>query len=109
MPLPIIVPIAAAAAAGTVGFLIGRELASSDVFLSDLEDEQPECGGEGEAEAPGMTEAEALKVLELEAGATPDEIREAHHRLIQRFHPDRGGSSYLAGLIDRAKEVLLGG
>ena len=29
MPLPIIIPIAAAAAAGTVGFLIGREMAST--------------------------------------------------------------------------------
>ena len=75
----------------------------------DPEDEQPECGGEGEAEAPGMTDTEAFRVLELEAGATPDEIREAHHRLIQRLDSDRGGSSYLAGLIDRAKAVLLGG
>ena len=110
MPIPFIVPIAAAAAAGTVGFLIGREMASPswpDVSLADLEDERPECGGEDAAASPGMTEAEALRVLDLEASATPDEIREAHRRLIQRFDPDRGGSSYLAGLIDRAKAVLL--
>ena len=112
MPLPIIIPIAAAAAAGTVGFLIGREMASEDdyddIFVPGPEDEQAECGEESEAGPVGMTAAEALKVLELEAGATPDEIREAHHRLNQCLHPEQGGSSYLAGLTDRAKDVLLG-
>ena len=109
MPLPIIIPVAAAAAAGTVGFLIGREMASSDVFLPDLEDERPECGGEGNAAPPGMTEAEALRVLELEAGAAPDEIRGAHDRLTQHLRSDRGGSGYLVELVARAKAVLLDG
>ncbi len=114
MPVPIIVPVVAALGAGAIGFLVGREMASTseddyeDIFTPDPDDEQAGPGEESEAEPFGMTEAEALKVLELEAGATPDEIREAHHRLIQRFHPDCGGSSYLAGLINRAKDVLLG-
>ena len=55
-----------------------------------------------------MTEAEALEVLQLTAGATPDAIEEAHGRLMQRLDPEQGGSSCLAELVNRAKAVLLG-
>ena len=55
-----------------------------------------------------MTHAEALRVLDLEADATPDQIREAYCRLITRLHPDHGGSSYLAAQLNCAKDVLLG-
>src|SRR5476649_995129 len=56
----------------------------------------------------GMGRAEALAVLGLAEGATADEIRAAHRRLIQRVHPDVGGSADLAARINRAKDVLLG-
>ncbi|VBB68654.1 FIG033376: Heat shock protein DnaJ-like [invertebrate metagenome] len=55
-----------------------------------------------------MTHAEALRVLDLESDATPDQIREAYCRLITRLHPDHGGSSYLAAQLNCAKDVLLG-
>src|SRR5262245_36232781 len=55
-----------------------------------------------------MTRQEALSVLGLVEGASPDEIRAAHRRLIQRVHPDVGGSADLAARINRAKDVLLG-
>jgi hypothetical protein len=56
-----------------------------------------------------MTRDEALAVLGLAEGASADEIRAAHRRLIQRMHPDVGGSADLAARINRAKDVLLGG
>ena len=56
-----------------------------------------------------MTREEALAVLGLAEGASADEIRAAHRRLIQRMHPDVGGSADLAARINRAKDVLLGG
>ena len=56
-----------------------------------------------------MTNDEALAVLGLSEGATADEIRAAHRRLIQRMHPDVGGTADLAARINRAKDVLLGG
>jgi DnaJ domain len=54
-----------------------------------------------------MSRAEALKVLGLEDGATEEDIRAAHRRLILQIHPDKGGTSYLAAKINEAKDVLL--
>lgn len=54
-----------------------------------------------------MSHDEALAVLGLKAGATNDDIRNAHRRLMKDFHPDRGGSDYLAAKINQAKDILL--
>jgi len=56
-----------------------------------------------------MTREEALAVLGLAEGATEEEIKAAHRRLIRRTHPDAGGTADLAARINRAKDVLLGG
>jgi len=55
-----------------------------------------------------MSREEALSVLGLVEGATAEEIRAAHRRLIQRVHPDVGGSADLAARINRAKDTLIG-
>jgi hypothetical protein len=56
-----------------------------------------------------MSREEALAVLGLAEGASVEDIRAAHRRLIQRMHPDVGGTADLAARINRAKDVLLGG
>jgi hypothetical protein len=56
-----------------------------------------------------MTRGEAFAVLGLTEGAGEVEIHAAHRRLIQRVHPDVGGSADLAARINRAKDILLGG
>lgn len=66
--------------------------------------------GEGQRASPGsgaMTKEEAYQVLGLEAGASAAEIRQAHRRLMQRLHPDLGGSSFLAARINEARNVLV--
>jgi hypothetical protein len=55
-----------------------------------------------------MSRAEAYQVLGLQPGATEDDIRAAHRRLMQGAHPDHGGSDWLAARINQARDVLLG-
>lgn len=58
--------------------------------------------------SPGqMNREEALAVLGLVGQPGADEIIAAHRRLVQKLHPDRGGSDYLAGKLNEAKAVLL--
>jgi len=57
--------------------------------------------------SPLMSEAEALEVLGLPPDAEAPEINEAHRRLMQIVHPDRGGSHYFAVKVNQAKKILL--
>jgi hypothetical protein len=54
-----------------------------------------------------MSRREAFEVLGLKQDATEQEIIAAHRKLIQKIHPDRGGSDYLASKINLAKKILL--
>jgi hypothetical protein len=54
-----------------------------------------------------LTETEAYEILGLPNTASKDEVVKAHKRLMQRMHPDRGGSDYLAAKINAAKDQLV--
>jgi hypothetical protein len=50
----------------------------------------------------------ARKLLDVERGASRDEIRAAHRRLIAMVHPDRGGSTAQVHEANSARDLLLG-
>jgi len=54
-----------------------------------------------------MSRAEAYDVLGLSPGASRKEIQTAYRRLMQRLHPDHGGSADLAARLNQARRILL--
>ena len=59
-----------------------------------------------------MTRELALEILGLngkpaDEQVTREEVTRAHRHLMQKMHPDRGGSDYLAKKINAAKDYLL--
>ncbi len=76
----------------------------------DWREHAKEEGAQGSATASApITKDEAYEVLGLKPGASPEDVKEAHHRLMLKMHPDQGGSTYLASKINQAKDLLLGG
>jgi hypothetical protein len=61
----------------------------------------------GERSFSEFSNDEAYKILGLEGNASQEEVVKAHKRLMQRLHPDRGGSDYLAAKINTAKDQLI--
>lgn len=54
-----------------------------------------------------MGQQKALSILGLQEGASKKDIIQAHKRLMQKLHPDKGGSEDLATQINHAKDTLL--
>ena len=91
-----------------------KTLAEADVFqvlhtlVKQRKDSIDQFNRGGRSDLVAREEAE-LKILEsyLPASVSEDEIKKAHQRLISLVHPDRGGSSFLAAEVNRARDLLL--
>lgn len=59
--------------------------------------------------ASEMTRKEAFQILGVREGASRDQIRDAHRRLMRLNHPDNGGSTFVATKVNEAKDFLISG
>lgn len=76
----------------------------------DAEQREPDGAGRGNGSGGHwgpMTRQEAYQTLGLRDGAGGEEIIRAHRALMKKFHPDRGGSTAQAALVNQAKDILL--
>ena len=56
-------------------------------------------------DSSALSRARAL--LEVGPEADGEAIRGAHRRLMERVHPDKGGSAALAAQVNEARDILL--
>jgi preprotein translocase subunit Sec63 len=61
----------------------------------------------GAVSGSSMRPAEARELLNIHVGASVEEIRAAHRRMMARVHPDAGGSAGLATRVNAARDILL--
>ncbi len=93
-------------------FILGAGMIGESALFPDGLQWPGSKPGPGPAASPpapreAMTRQEALAVLGLKPGASAEDVRTAHRRLMKDFHPDKGGSDYLATKINQAKDLLV--
>jgi DnaJ family protein C protein 19 len=56
-----------------------------------------------------MTKREAALILGVRESSPPERVKDAHRKIMQINHPDKGGSAYLTAKVNEAKDLLLKG
>ncbi len=85
-----------------------REAMAGDADTGEGASSKQGSGG-GSSGSAVMSRAEALEVLGLEEDADEAAVKAAYRRLMARFHPDHGGSDWMAAKLNQARSVLLKG
>ena len=99
------VRIAVTGAAGAISYSLLFKIAAGEMMGKD----QPQSSSSSRAPnaQSTMSRQEAADILAVDIDASESEIKMAHKRLMQKMHPDRGGSDALARQINIAKDTLL--
>lgn len=88
-----------------------RERDSKSFYLIKFARKGAKFGGQ-QTPPPNFTNPsrdEALQILGLSGNPSREDIISAHRRLINKLHPDRGGSDFLAARVNQARDILLDG
>ena len=97
-----------AAAAGALPFLRrALSLLRFAPFLARLWPQVRSRTGRPQGRGGALTVDEARAILEVPSNASEEVILAAHRRLMNRNHPDKGGSSYIAAQLNNARDLLL--
>ena len=64
-------------------------------------------GRHGFSNSNKISRKEAAEILDVNENATKEEVILAHKKAMQKHHPDKGGSKYMAAKINAAKDELL--
>lgn len=86
-----------------------RERDKKSYYLIRFARKGQTSGGGQQASPPFASPGrdEALQILGLSGDPSREEIIAAHRRLINKLHPDRGGSDFLAARVNQARDILL--
>jgi hypothetical protein len=99
-----------AAAIGAALPVLQRLLILGMRFMPFLKFWQSRQQGQGAGSPPSggkMTLKQAQEIFGLDTIESVEQITKRHRELMQKNHPDRGGSDFLASQINEAKEILI--
>ncbi len=77
------------------------------MYASKKENEQQSQASTPPAPDSNMTVDKAKEIFGIKTLESSEQITKRHRELMQKNHPDRGGSDYLAAQINEAKECLI--
>ena len=80
---------------------------TQQVFTAYLNKYYPHLTRKRSSSNGNFTQEQAEKILGLGSGYGKQDVIDAHRKLMQKLHPDRGGNDYLAAQINAAKELLM--
>ena len=82
-------------------------LMESDESIEDHAPKQHRSKAKGYENSFILTIPQSLAILGLKEAFTKAELLERHRKLIGHLHPDHGGSDYLTGQLNAARDYLM--
>jgi len=83
--------------------MLAKVLAAFGIVIPGM----AEAASTGAIDTSNMSREDAAAILGLDVSADEQQILSAHKRLMNKIHPDKGGSDALAAQINAARDVML--